>query len=97
MRIGTKSLLFGVHAFHLHWLLVAVGFWRVRARKHVALINGESQNLITSLSCSRSVLDEAGGLNSLPGYWRYLSERVRRLERQWTDPKPTPRQRAGRG
>lgn len=66
------------------------------ARKYVALINGESQNLITSLNYFQSVLDEVSGLKSSPDYWRYLSERVRRLERQWLDRKPAPRQRAER-
>lgn len=29
MRIGTKSLLFGAHAFFLHPILVFVGYWRI--------------------------------------------------------------------
>jgi hypothetical protein len=29
MRVGTKSALFGVHCFALHWMFVAIGWWRV--------------------------------------------------------------------
>lgn len=32
MRVGTKSLLFGVHQFVLHPLLVARGWWRTQGR-----------------------------------------------------------------
>lgn len=29
MKIGTKSILFGAHAFYLHWLFVAVAWWKL--------------------------------------------------------------------
>lgn len=29
MNVGTKSVLFGVHCFALHWIFVAIGWWKV--------------------------------------------------------------------
>ncbi|MDP1891484.1 MAG: hypothetical protein Q8K55_11390 [Gemmatimonadaceae bacterium] len=46
MRIGTKSVLFGVHQFLLHPLLIALGWWKEYGWRRVAIGAGVTTHLL---------------------------------------------------
>lgn len=46
MRIGTKSVLFGVHQFLLHPLLIAIGWWKEYGWRRVAIGAGVRTHLL---------------------------------------------------
>ena len=53
------------------------------ARKYVALFNHAAGSPITSLQYFGGILQEAGEIETNLNYWRYLAERVRKMESQW--------------
>lgn len=46
MKIGTKSVLFGVHQFLLHPVLLAIGWWKAYGIRPVDLGAGETASLL---------------------------------------------------
>ena len=53
------------------------------ARKYVALLNGQISGPIVSLNYFSGLIEEVARLETSPDYWRYLKQRVDRLEQQW--------------
>jgi len=53
------------------------------ARKYVALLNGQISGPIVSLKYFSGLIEEVAQLETSPDYWRYLKQRVDRLEQQW--------------
>ncbi len=55
------------------------------ARKYIALLNGQISGPIVSLNYFSGLIDEVAHLETSLEYWRYLKQRVDRLEQQWAN------------
>lgn len=64
--------------------------WLGCARKYVALLNGQTPMLITSLHYFSSIVEEVAETEVGDGYWIHVQNKTEQLERRWVDSRRNP-------
>jgi hypothetical protein len=59
--------------------------WLGCVRKYVALLNGQTPMLITSLHYFSSIVEEVDKTEVGEGYWTHVRHKAEQLERRWVD------------
>jgi len=59
--------------------------WLGCVRKYVALLNGQTPMLITSLHYFSSLVEEVAETDVSDGYWSHVRHKAEQLERRWID------------
>ncbi len=57
--------------------------WLGGARKYIALLNGQTPMLITSLHYFAGLMDEVAEAQVAETYWQHVQRKVEQLERRW--------------
>ncbi len=67
--------------------------WLGCVRKYVALLNGQTPMLITSLHYFSSIVEEVAETEVGDGYWIHVQNKTKQLERRWIDSRRDPKLR----
>jgi hypothetical protein len=66
--------------------------WLGCVRKYVALLNGQTPMLITSLHYFSAIVEEVAGTEVGDGYWIHVRHKAEQLERRWIGGREVPAQ-----
>ena len=94
VRVGfsaaDEQLARSLHARGVPLAQVGRAIWLGCGRKYVALLNGRTPMLITSLHYFSSIVEEVAETDVSEGYWSHVQHKAEQLERRWVDGRGVP-------
>ena len=86
---ADERLARSLHARGIPLAQIERAVWLGCVRKYVALLNGQTPMLITSLRYFSSIVDEVLATEVGDGYWSYIGHKAEQLERTWLESRKT--------
>jgi len=80
---ADKGLAAHFHERGITLIQLQQAIWLGCARKYIALLNGQTPMVITSLRYFTGLVDEVADTKVSESYWRHLQRKCEQLERRW--------------